>query len=92
MHINIRSLYSKIDEFTALLSLLEYSFDVICVSETWLNPSTLRMVEIDIMTSIVQCELTGEGEMWEYMFVNLAIIQFLVTFPFSLPYLEMYIC
>ena len=37
IHLNIRSISSNIDEFIAYLATIEVDFDVICLSETWLN-------------------------------------------------------
>ena len=45
MHLNICSLYPKVDIFTAFLSSLKCSFDVLCLTETWLNSSTVNLVE-----------------------------------------------
>ena len=36
-HLNIRSLPRKEDSFESYLNLLEHKFDIICISETWIN-------------------------------------------------------
>ena len=47
LHLNICSLYPKLDHFSALMSLLECQFDCLCLSETWLTPSTVDLVSIN---------------------------------------------
>ena len=37
LHLNIRSLRSNLDDFHTLLKETKHSFDVICLTETWLN-------------------------------------------------------
>ena len=36
-HLNIRSLPRKIDSLSGYLNLLKEKFDIICISETWIN-------------------------------------------------------
>ena len=43
---NIRSLYNKIDVFSAVLSQLQSRFDIICVCETWLTGDTKELVPL----------------------------------------------
>ena len=47
IHLNISSLQRHIDELVTLLSLLNHSFDVICVTETRLHGDPLVNVNID---------------------------------------------
>ena len=37
LHLNIRSLRSNLDDFFTLLEEIKHSFNVICLTETWLN-------------------------------------------------------
>ena len=46
-HLNVRSLYPKIDEFAALLDSIDIKFDCICVSETWLDYSSLQLCNVN---------------------------------------------
>lgn len=46
MHLNIRSLYPKIDNFTSLLQTTGIQFDIMCLSETWINNSTVNLISI----------------------------------------------
>ena len=46
LHLNIRSLLSKIDELSSLLSILEYRFDLIPICETWLSSPTQSLVHM----------------------------------------------
>ena len=46
IHVNIRSLFNKIDTFTGLLSLLSVKFDAICVSESWLNDNDKDLISL----------------------------------------------
>lgn len=43
MHLNVRSLYPKIDEINSLVGAIEIEFDFMCFSETWLNRSTVSL-------------------------------------------------
>ena len=42
LHFNIRSLRSNLDDFHILLSESKYSFNVFCLTETWLNDHELK--------------------------------------------------
>ena len=43
---NIRSLYGKLDELNSFLSKYRYKFEFVCVTETWLTPSTVPLASI----------------------------------------------
>ena len=43
IHINARSIGANFDQFCALFDILKCKFDVICVSETWLDESTCNL-------------------------------------------------
>ena len=45
-HLNARGLYGSFGKFKQLLGLLDHEFSVIGISETWLNDSTLNLVDI----------------------------------------------
>ena len=47
VHINIRSLYPKIEEVKAELSLLDFQFDVLCFTESWLTDHIKNLVSFD---------------------------------------------
>ena len=47
IHVNVRSLFNKLDHFQALLDLLAVKFDIICFSECWLNESNKDLVCLD---------------------------------------------
>ena len=49
MHFNTRSLLSKMSELTSL----SVRVDIICISETWLNESTVDLVNIDNYTQCI---------------------------------------
>ena len=51
IHFNICSLYPKLDELRAELSLLNYNFDVIHCTESWLTPQTKDLVSIESYNS-----------------------------------------
>ena len=40
MHVNIRSINNKFDDFTEYLRSLDHKFSIIGLSETWLNDTT----------------------------------------------------
>ena len=44
-HLNIRSLYPKLDEITGFLQTLNLQFDLICFSETWLSDTSIDLVD-----------------------------------------------
>ena len=46
IHINIRSLFHKIDHLQALFDQLIVNFDVICFTESWLNDSNKNLVNM----------------------------------------------
>ena len=46
LHLNIRSIYNKVDELISLISLVNFSFDAICISESWLNSNTKDLISI----------------------------------------------
>ena len=46
LHLNARSLYGNSGKFKQLLGLLRHELSVIGISETWLNDSTLDLVDI----------------------------------------------
>ena len=43
---NIRSLYPKLEDVDVLLNELKHHFSFICISETWLNQSTVELTRI----------------------------------------------
>jgi len=47
MHLNVRSLYPKIDEINSLVGAIGVEFDFMCFSETWLNISTVGLAAFD---------------------------------------------
>lgn len=61
IHLNIRSLYPKVDEFQAELNNLNYKFDVLCLTETWLNHSISNLVQIDGYTDFHVMREHGRG-------------------------------
>lgn len=46
LSLNIWSLLPKLDEFTAILHVMKHKFDVICLTETWLNGNVLSLANI----------------------------------------------
>ena len=46
LNLNVRSVLSKIDEFTALLHMMGCKFDVICLTETWLSEPVQNLANI----------------------------------------------
>lgn len=60
---NIRSLYNKLDEFQTLLFSLECSFDIICITESWLTASTINMSSLNNyrMFNVTRSETRGGG-------------------------------
>ena len=47
-HWNIRSLPNKLDELSEMLALLTVSFEILCITETWLSPTeNLNMININ---------------------------------------------
>ena len=50
LHLNARSLYGNFGKFKQLLGLLDHEFSVIGISETWLNDSTLNLVDLLAIT------------------------------------------
>ena len=46
IHVNIRSILNKLDEFLALVSLFPFDFDAFCFSEVWLDDNTKNLVSI----------------------------------------------
>ena len=63
LHLNVRSLYSKLDNLISYITLLNIDFDVICLSEVWLNPSTAKLINISNyrMFSKLRCDRVGGG-------------------------------
>jgi len=47
LSMNIRSMYGKLDELSVFFGELSCKFDFFCVSETWLNTSTIEMTELE---------------------------------------------
>ena len=47
LHLNVRSLYPKLDEINVILDLMHVNFDFLCFSETWLNLSTVNMIKFE---------------------------------------------
>ena len=45
-HVNIRSLFNKIDQLYALLELLKTKFYIICLTESWLSESNKDLVNL----------------------------------------------
>ena len=48
IHLNIRSLLPKLDDFQAELNTLNCTFDVICFTESWLNRDTVCLAKINV--------------------------------------------
>ena len=46
LHLNIRSINTSIDELTTFLDDLKCKFDVICITESWLNDATAQLYHI----------------------------------------------
>ena len=46
IHLNIRSLYNKLDDFISMVSTLNFIFDVYCFSESWLDENSKDLVSI----------------------------------------------
>ena len=46
MHLNIRSLYPKMEEVSCFLEAVGFEFDLICFSETWLNDMLIGLVDL----------------------------------------------
>ena len=46
MHLNIRSLYHKIDDLQVFLNQLNVKFNIICLTETWLHDSNKHLINI----------------------------------------------
>jgi len=63
IHLNIRSLYPKLDMFTSYISLLNVTFDAIALSEVWLNDSTKQLVELPgyAMFNVLRNDRVGGG-------------------------------
>ena len=47
LHLNIRSVNTSIDEFSAFLGDLHCKFDVMCLTESWLTKSTAQLYHFD---------------------------------------------
>ena len=47
MHHNIRSLPANTDHFHAMLNLIQFDYDVICLTECWLNTNIVKLYEIE---------------------------------------------
>ena len=47
IHYNICSLYPKLDEIKAELSLLEFKFHILCFTESWLTEDTYHLAHFD---------------------------------------------
>ena len=45
-HLNIRSIFNKMDELLSMISIFKFDFDVICFSESWLDENTKDLVKI----------------------------------------------
>ena len=43
-HINIRSLYSNLDDINSFLQLIKYKFNILCFTESWLSNATKDLV------------------------------------------------
>ena len=48
LHCNIRSIRATFDRLDQFLSELNYPFDIIGISETWINDNTNQLVNIDL--------------------------------------------
>ena len=46
IHLNIRSLYAKLDDFMTSLGDLNCNFDFLGLTETWLTPSVHQLIRI----------------------------------------------
>ena len=46
VHLNVRSIFNKIDEFISMISVFNFTFDVICFSESWLDDHSKNLVSI----------------------------------------------
>ena len=47
IHINARSICSNFDQFCALFTILKHKFDIICISETWLDESLCNLYNFE---------------------------------------------
>ena len=61
IHVNIRSLFHKIDHFLSLLNLLTTQFDMICFTESWLTNDTKHLINIPGYTSYHTLRLNRRG-------------------------------
>ena len=67
LHINIRSLKNKMDDFQTFLANTGTSWSVICISEIWLKSDILKYYNLDNYNLFASCRERGrEGEQ-QYM-------------------------
>ena len=61
LHMNVRSMKNKMDDIENFLSRLDISWDVICISETWLKDDIAHLFEIEKYNCLASCRQIGEG-------------------------------
>lgn len=61
LHMNMRSLKNKMDEFQTFLLSSGVVWSVICISETWLKPEILKYYNLDNYNLFASCREDGEG-------------------------------
>ena len=60
---NVRSLYCKFEEFQILVSSLRCELDFVCLSETWLTDSTVKLCNLEgfDMFNVTRSGVRGGG-------------------------------
>ena len=61
LHLNVRSLKNKMDDFQTFLLNSGVEWSVICVTETWLKPEILKYFNLERYNLFASCRENGEG-------------------------------
>ena len=61
LHINMRSIKNKMDDFQTFLANTRTSWSVICISETWLKVDILKYYNLENYNLFASCRERGEG-------------------------------
>ena len=68
LNINARSILSKIDEILTLLHIIKvqcnFTFDLICIEESWLNENTEQLAAIPGYNLITKHKKTKQNRRW----------------------------
>ena len=61
IHFNVRSLKNKLDDLHNFLLKTGVTWDVICISETWLQDLITKYYDLDNYSLVTTCRKVGEG-------------------------------